>query len=423
MSDKPAQPMAANTAALAAHAIEACRRLAEFTEVPGTTMRTFLSPPMRQAHAYLRAWMERLGMAVRVDAAGNLRGVYAGRQATCGRLLIGSHLDTVPDAGAFDGVLGVVLGLALVESLAGEAMEFAIEVIAFSEEEGVRFGVPFIGSRALVGNIDDALLALEDKEGVTVRQAMSDFGLDTALLPGSVADEDAFAYVEFHIEQGPVLEDLGLSLGIVEAIAGQTRLKISFKGKANHAGTTPMRLRRDALAGAAEWMVAVERKARCAPGLVATIGQIEARPGAGNVIPGETAMSLDVRHADDAVRTLAVESLLALAESIAAERGLLVASAMSLEQAAVPMDAKLTSQLEEAMNAAARQAHRMTSGAGHDAMVMARKIPSAMLFLRSPGGTSHHPDESVLQEDAEAALAVGYHLLRVLNDESMRRLL
>ncbi len=415
MTNSSPHSPAFDTASLAASVVQACRHLAEFTETPGSTKRTFLSLPMRDAHAYLRVWMERLGMAVRVDAAGNLRGVYAGHGGSAQRLIIGSHIDTVPNAGAFDGVLGVVLGLALVESLAGRRMHFAIEVVAFSEEEGVRFAMPFIGSRALVGDLDEASLATRDAAGTTVRQAIADFGLDAALLPDAVAGADVFGYIEFHIEQGPVLEDLGLKVAVVRAIAGQTRLKISFKGKANHAGATPMRLRRDALAGAAEWMVAVESKAKATPGLVATVGWIEAMPGAANVIPDEVALSLDVRHANDEARLLGVKSVLDIAQSIAAERGLAFSSITTLDQPAVAMDAKLSAGLEDAMRLAGEPVHRMTSGAGHDAMGMARAVPSAMLFLRSPGGISHHPDEDVSVGDVEAALNVGSRFLQSID--------
>lgn len=382
--------------------IARCRVLAECTEEPGFITRTFLSPPVHEVHGRLRGWMERAGMRVDIDAVGNLRGLYAASRADAPRLYVGSHLDTVPHAGAFDGILSVVLGLALVEQLGGRRLRFDIEVIGFSEEEGVRFGVPFIGSRAFAGDpVGDA----------RVDEAARAFGLDPSRIGEAQAVAGALGYLEFHIEQGPVLESLGLPLGVVQSIAGQSRLAIRFEGQANHAGTTPMHLRRDALAAAAEWIAAVEREARGTEGLVATVGCLDAKPGAVNVIAGTVEASLDVRHSADAVRTTAVAHLVRCAEQIGARRGLTVSWEQRLDQAAVPMDSGLTEMLERA---AGDRVHRMTSGAGHDAMIVARRMPTAMLFLRSPGGISHHPDETVLPEDVAAALATGMRFLELL---------
>lgn len=359
---------------------------------------------MHGVHADLRTWMQHAGMTVSIDAVGNIRGHYAGATVDAPRLIIGSHLDTVPHAGAFDGILGVVLGVELVELLIGRRFHFAIEVVGFSEEEGVRFGVPFIGSRALIGDIDDSLAALAG-------EAIRAYGLDPAKIPEARTTGPTVGYLEFHIEQGPVLESLNLSLGVVTAIAGQSRCDVRFEGHANHAGTTPMKLRHDALAGAAEWICAVEREALAGRDLVATVGKIDARPGAGNVIAGSAAMSLDVRHVDDGVRSGAVARLLDGAQQIAARRGLTFTSELRLDQAAAPMDAGLTELLAQALRAGEYPDHRMPSGAGHDAMIMAKRMPAAMLFLRSPGGISHHPDESVLAQDVAAALATGERFL------------
>jgi allantoate deiminase len=387
--------------------IARCRVLAELTEEPGFTTRTFLSEPMHAVHQHLRAWMEQAGMTVATDHVGNLRGLYPANCSIARRLFIGSHLDTVPRAGAFDGVLGVVLGVALIEKLVGRRMPFSIEVIGFSEEEGVRFGIPFIGSRALIGDVDDELLA-------RCGDAIVAFGLDPKRIGEARADHDALGYFEFHIEQGPVLESLGLPLGVVEAIAGQSRLDVHFEGKANHAGTTPMNLRRDALAGASEWIVAVEREARATPGAVATVGRMSVSPGAGNVVPGSVTASLDVRHAEDAVRHDLVARLLERAGQIAKGRCLTVSSEQRLDQPSVAMDSDLVQMLERAVTITGRPLHRMASGAGHDAMIVARRMPAAMLFLRSPGGISHHPDETVLAEDVGAALDVGMRFLEQL---------
>jgi allantoate deiminase len=361
----------------------------------------------------VQSWMEAAGMQVRVDALGNLRGVYSGKRPDAGqRLIIGSHLDTVPNAGAFDGVLGVMLGLSLIELLDGERLSCAIELVAFSEEEGVRFRVPFIGSHALVGRVDEELLAKADSDGVSVRQAMVNFGLDPAGVSSAALDAQAKGYLEFHIEQGPVLESEGLSLGVVEAIAGQTRGEMKFVGSANHAGTTPMHLRRDAVAAAAQWIGEVERLAFATKGLVATVGSVVALPGAGNVIAGEVTASLDVRHADDDVRAAAVRDIVAAAHSIARERGLTVEWKVQMEQRAVAMDMQLTKMVEDAVGDAGVIPYRMTSGAGHDAMIMAERVPSAMIFLRSPGGVSHHPNEAVREEDVAHALAAGLEFVR-----------
>src|SRR5277367_3406888 len=302
--------------------VDACRIIAGFSDSPDSVMRTYLSPAVREVHAYLRGWMDRLGMGVTIDAVGNLRGLHRSKRPRAPRLLLGSHIDTVPGSGAYDGVLGVVIALSLIESLEEQRLDFDVEVIAFSEEEGVRFATPFIGSRALIGEIDDALLQRADAQGITIEKAIEEFGLSPAEIPEAVLHEDSFAYVEFHIEQGPVLEDLNVGLGIVEAIVGQSRHELSFCGKSNHAGTAPMHLRHDALAGAAEWISAVERAALATPGLVATVGRVEAFPGAANVIPGEARVSFDIRHAVDSTRLAATAELLKAAGHIASARGL-----------------------------------------------------------------------------------------------------
>jgi allantoate deiminase len=355
--------------------------------------------------------MEPLGAEVQIDAAGNFRGIYPAQQANAPHLLIGSHLDTVPNAGAYDGILGVVLAVALLDELRGRRFPFAIEVVGFSEEEGVRFGTPFIGSRALVGRLDDELLGVLDVRGVSVREAIKEFGLNPEKISQAGLEEKTLGYLEFHIEQGPVLEELNLPLAAVEAIAGQSRLEFTFLGRANHAGTTPMRLRCDAVAGAAEWIGTVERLAGSVAGLVATVGKIGAMPGAANVIAGEARLTLDVRHGSDETRRRAVEGLICNAQEIAVRRGLSVRERTLLSQSAVAMDPFLISEIEQAIVKTGCQPYRMASGAGHDAMIMAEKVPSAMIFLRSPGGISHDPAESVTGEDVEKAIECGLHLL------------
>lgn len=399
--------------AKAREVIRVCRELAQLSEEAGVTTRTFLSPPMREVHARLTQWMERAGMTVAVDAAGNLRASYPGTSDNGQRLVIGSHLDTVPHAGAFDGVLGVVMGVALVDLLERRDLPFAIEVVGFSEEEGVRFGIPFIGSRALAGTLDEELLARRDAAGTSVRDAIVHFGLDPARLP-EARIKDCLGYLEFHIEQGPVLDSLSLPLGVVTAIVGQTRLNLTFTGAANHAGTTPMDARRDALAGAAEWIALVEKEARDVFDLVATVGRLEVAPGATNVIAGRAIASLDVRHEDAGTRKSCVERLVSAARAIALRRNLGVTVDARLDQSTVPMNDGLTALVARAVDRTGSPLHLMTSGAGHDAMILAPQMPVAMLFLRSPGGISHHPDENVYEGDVAAALAVGRQLIEDL---------
>src|SRR5271157_4070206 len=228
-----------------------CKRLATFSEDPGSTRRTFLSPPMRDCHLEISRWLTAAAAEVTVDAAGNLRGFYSAAQSGAPRLLIGSHLDTIPNAGAYDGVLGVVVAVALLEALKGRRLPFGLEVVGFSEEEGVRFGTPFIGSRALVGTLDEKLLNVCDAQGISVREAIANFGLNPKEIAQAELGRNILGYLEFHIEQGPVLESLNQPLAAVEAIAGQSRLQFAFLGRGNHAGTTPMPLRYDAIAGAA----------------------------------------------------------------------------------------------------------------------------------------------------------------------------
>jgi allantoate deiminase len=392
-------------------AIERCRKLASFSEDALGTRRTFLSPPMRDCHREIMAWLAPLGVEVRIDAAGNLRALYPGPDRDAARLLIGSHLDTVPNAGAFDGILGVVLGIALLESLAGAHLPFAIELLGFSEEEGVRFGAPFIGSRALVGRLDAELLGRMDAKGTSVRQAIEDYGLDPGEIRSAAVTGDELGYLEFHIEQGPVLEEVHRALGVVETIAGQSRLEFVFAGSTNHAGTTPMKLRRDAMAGAAEWIGAVEHEAHSVPELVATVGSLAVKPGAVNVIAGEARATLDVRHGSDELRHAAVETLTGAATDIATRRRLSVRHSVLLNQPSVAMDRALARRAEEAIRRAGCEPYRMVSGAGHDAMILAEKIPSALIFLRTPGGISHDPAEAVRVEDVAKAIEAGSHLL------------
>jgi allantoate deiminase len=393
--------------------IERCRELARVTDVPGQTTRLFLSPATRDAHTLLLWWMRNAGLQGRVDDAGNLRGARLAAGDSAARVVLFSHIDTVPNAGAFDGPLGVVLAIEALEMLAEEPVPFSVEVIAFSEEEGVRFGFPFFGSMAATGQVVQATLERRDQNGVSVAEALYGFGLRPQNIANSCAlAAETFAALEVHIEQGPVLEAEDLSLGVVEAIVGQSRFELTFTGEANHAGTTPMRLRHDALAAAAQWITEVERYAANYQQLVATVGQLEVSPGAVNVVPGSVRATLDVRHPKDESRHAAVANLLTKAELAAAQRGVRVSAKAMSKQATVAMNRELTVALQQAAHRAGFETHQMFSGAGHDAMILASHVPTTMLFVRSPGGLSHHPDEAVRVDDVEAALATVLEFLR-----------
>lgn len=407
----------------AGEVIRWCRQLATLSEDKNAITRTFLSKPMRDVHTALAVWMARVGMTVRVDAIGNIRGVYPprvlpGPAAAVPRFYIGSHLDTVPDAGAFDGVLGTVMAVALVELLGEKRFPFAIEVVGFSDEEGVRFGAPFLGSRALAGTFDTALLDRLDAAGRPLRDAIRHFGLEPNRIPDAQAPGDALGYLEFHIEQGPVLENLNLPLAVVDVISGQSRVEVTFDGAAAHAGTTPMKIRKDALACAAAWITEVEREALTTSGLVATVGKIAVEPGVSNVVPARAVVSLDVRHPADRMREAAMERLSNAARDIATSRGLNLTWELRLDQPSVAMDTSIAAMLDRAIEQSGTAAHRMPSGAGHDAMVLAAKMPVGMMFLRCEGGISHHPAENVREDDVAAALDAG---LRFLNELELAR--
>ena len=401
----------ADLRAVAATTLAHCDAVAGCTDEPGQITRTFLSPAMERCNRLVQEWMGSAGMAVNVDLVGNLRGYYAASSEPAPRLIIGSHLDTVPNAGRYDGVLGVMLGIGLVEALAGRRYGFGIEVIGFSDEEGVRYGLPFIGSRAATGTLLAPHLARRDPKGVAMYAALDAFHTAHPDATDAALDPSARGYLEFHIEQGPVLEDAGQPLGVVEAIAGQSRATITFRGRAGHAGTTPMFLRRDALAAAAEWLTAVESAAASMPGLVATTGRISCEPDAANVIPGIVRCSLDVRHADDAIRRAAMEDFLRTAEGIGRRREIEIEHILEYDQAAVRLDRSLVALADKSVSEGGLSPRHMTSGAGHDAMILAARVPSVMIFLRSPGGISHHPDEAVYAEDVAAALRAGVRFL------------
>jgi allantoate deiminase len=360
-------------------------------------------------------------MTVRVDAIGNLIGNYAGATPDAKILLLGSHLDTVRDAGRFDGPLGVLLPIVALAELKsrGVQLPFHVEVVGFSEEEGVRFASAYLGCEGYSGQLKESSLRLRDAGGVTVRQALEEFNSGTFVLPKPAhASSDLLGYVEVHIEQGPVLEAQKLAVGVVSAIAGQSRFQLTWTGKAGHAGTTPMAMRRDAFAGAAEFALAAEKLARGTAGLVATIGSLTISPGAANVISGQVVHTLDVRHAKDAARKAALFKLGRLAARIAKSRGLKVAWQRTQDHGAVACSPKLTALLARSVKAVQGKTISLVSGAGHDGVVMSRLAPVAMLFVRCRDGLSHHPDEAASPKDIGVALEVMIDFLQRLAAET-----
>jgi allantoate deiminase len=386
--------------------------LAQVTDEPGQLTRTFLSPAMRRANALVATWMRAAGLATREDTVGNLIGRLEAPTAPRARtLLLGSHLDTVRDAGRFDGALGVLLPIVALAELRrrGVTLPFAVEVLGFSEEEGVRFASAYLGSKGYCGQLRAADLKLTDAAGLNVRTALETL-TPTAqpfVLPRRAhAPRDLLGYVEVHIEQGPVLEAKKLAVGVVSAIAGQTRAKLAFHGRAGHAGTTPMPLRRDALAGAAEFTLAAEALARRTPGLVATVGTMSVAPGAANVIPAAATFSVDLRHPRDVVRRSALRQLRATAARIARRRQLTFTWNTTQDNAAVTCSPALTAALTASVRAVQGKTLALSSGAGHDAVVLSALTPVAMVFVRSRAGLSHHPDEFSSPADIALALEV-----------------
>ena len=381
--------------------------VAPYSEADDMLVRRFLTSAHEEALDTLAFWMQQAGMSARRDAAGNLVGRYEGEAPGAPALLIGSHIDSVRNGGRYDGALGVMLGIDVVEALsnAGRRLPFAVEVIAFGDEEGSRFPASMVCSRAVAGTVDPRVMEMADAEGVSLARAFADFGLDpTRLEEAARKPGEVLAFLEAHIEQGPVLEAEGLALGVVTAIAAQKRLMVRFTGMAGHAGTTPMSLRKDPGPAAAEAILALERICSGAKdGLVGTVGRISALPGAFNVIPGAVEFSMDVRSEVAATRDAAVAAVTAEIEAIAARRGLTVSVTLMQDLAASPCDPDLTALLEEAVAATGQAARRLPSGAGHDAMVIADLCPTAMLFIRCEGGISHNPREAVTEADCALA--------------------
>jgi len=389
--------------------LERCESLAQHSELPGGLTRVFLSPQARAASDKVLGWMREAGMQAKLDAIGNAVGRYEAARPGLPCLMLGSHLDTVRDAGKYDGMLGVISALECVSFLSSRnrRLPFAIEVIGFGDEEGVRFGTTLLGSRAVAGTFDMDVLKAKDAQGKTMAEALREFGLETSGIPKLARRKgDVLAYAELHIEQGPVLEAEGLPVGVVTAINGFSRLRVTLRGAAGHAGTVPMNLRRDALAGAAECALAVERVARSHAELVGTVGRFEARPGAINVIPGEVMFTVDVRAPQDSLREHAVAQIRSEIESVSRNRKL-TGEIESLQHFGVTTCApRLIERMERAVASQGFRVRRLPSGAGHDGMALAAITEICMLFVRCKGGISHSPLESITREDAAAGVRV-----------------
>lgn len=392
-------------------------QLGAISETPENLARIFLSPEHRVAADLLMSWMKDAGMAAHLDAIGNVCGRYEGERPGLPCLMLGSHYDTVRDAGKWDGPLGIVTAITCIADLnrRGVRLPFAIEVTGFADEEGVRFASTLLGSRAVAGTFDESLLKTRDASGITMGEAMAQFGLDPDHIGAAArARRELHAYVELHIEQGPVLEQQNLPVGVVTAISGATRLAASLTGMAGHAGTVPMALRRDALAGAAECIVAVEAFCKTDDaGLVGTVGAITALPGATNVIPGRVSFTLDIRAPADAHRKLAVAEIVRRIEAIAKRRDLALQIDVTHENRTVPCAPWLKAQVAEAVAGEGFGVFELPSGAGHDGMAMIDISDVAMLFVRCRGGISHHPAEHVEPADADAGARV---LLRLIEN-------
>ena len=402
---------------LARTVMQRAAALGRISEHPQYLLRRSYTEAMREANAAVTGWMEQAEMTVRLDHTGNLVGRYGTDDPAAPTFIFGSHLDSVRNAGAYDGPLGVLLALAAVERirLRGEQLPFGIEIICFADEEGLRWGTAYLGSKAIAGTFDTGYLDRIDADGTTLAAAMRAFGGNPERIGDDRRDRARIlGYCEAHIEQGPVLEAHDLPVGLVTAIAGQSRFALAFTGTAGHAGTVPMALRHDALCAAAEFVVAVETYARTTPGLMATVGEFAVEPAASNVIPGHVSLTLDVRHADDAIRLEACHTLQDRMAGIAAVRAVGYSWEAVQETRAVACDIRLSELLARAAAHTGYDPFHLPSGAGHDAVAMADLTPIAMLFVRCAGGISHNPAESVQERDVAVAIDVLTHFITLL---------
>ncbi|HXW19917.1 MAG TPA: allantoate amidohydrolase [Roseiarcus sp.] len=380
--------------------------LVKFSDEDGALTRLYLSKAHREAAKQFIAWCAEAGVDAKIDASGNVWGRYEGKAPGAPALMLGSHIDTVRNAGRYDGNLGALAALAVVEALAasGERLDHAVEIVAFGDEEGVRFPTTLTGSRALAGLFARAALDQKDADGVTMRDALVAFGCDPDGV-GALRGRNIAAFVELHIEQGPVLEAENLAVGVVTAINGATRLHAKVVGLAGHSGAVPMGLRRDALTAAAEMMLLIEARARIEDDLVGTVGRVDVEPGAVNVIPGEVRFTVDIRAPRDEQRRRAVSDISKRLSAIAATRNVELTLTQTHEAGAYACHASVIAGLKDSVERVyGAPARLLPSGAGHDTMVMGQLCPAGMLFLRCKGGISHNPEESITTEDAEVGL-------------------
>ena len=399
--------------------VQRLKALAQHTDVTGEMTRLSLSSAHRAAAEDVLAMFRAAGMAAEIDPLGSVIGRYASDRNEAKTLILGSHLDTVPNGGIYDGILGVMAGLAVVEELTrqNKRLPFSIEVMAFSDEEGVRFPSSFSSSRAVAGRFDEKCLQERDRDGISREEALKAFGCDASRWREVGREpERLLGYLELHIEQGPVLEAQNEALGVVSAITGVSRGRISVTGKAGHAGTTPMELRQDALAAAAEMLLAIEKLGRETDDLVTTVGVLDVVSPAVNVIPGRVSFSYDIRSPKDAIRVRAIALAMGRAKEIAVERGVSVDIAMSAATPAATCDPGLMQAFSDAIAKQGGMAHKLASGAGHDAMIFRNVCPQAMLFVRSKDGLSHHPDEFTEAEDIGKAAQALYDTVIALAD-------
>lgn len=393
---------------LAQSVFDQCEALAQFSQNEDNMDRRFLTKEHQQANAQTAIWMQEAGMTTWQDEAGNQCGRYACDNENAPTLLFGSHLDTVPNGGKYDGILGVLTPIALVKHLneSNITLPFHIEVVGFGDEEGTRFGTTLIGSRAISGNWGDHWHTLTDADDVSLPQAMSEFGLDydKAILANR-ANDNLLAFIEIHIEQGPVLEQENLPVGIVSSIAGAKRFQITLQGKAGHAGTVPMHLRQDAIVAFSHMSIAINEIAK-KHGIVATVGFVENAPNAVNVIPSRTQFSLDIRAEQDATRDAALAEIETTLDELAKNHRVSLQWHQTHSAPAVACDDKLQALLSQAVEESGIKPLTLFSGAGHDAMEIANICPMAMLFVRCKEGISHHPDEAIQVGDVAESLAV-----------------
>lgn len=403
---------------LGARAFERLEALRAYTDEPGKITRLYLSPSHIKSIDYIVDEMRKAGCdSVHVDALGTVVGRYEGKEKGQPALLIGSHIDTVVDGGAYDGALGVIAAIGIVEALhqQGERLDFAIEILGFGDEENVRFPANLTSSRALAGTLPDSALDARDEKGLSIRDALIANGFDPTQMKSLKRDPNSvIGYVEIHIEQGPVLEAENLPVGVVTAINGATRWALTVKGEPGHAGTVPMAMRHDALTAAAEMALAIEKIGQTHESVVATVGRFQAYPGAVNVIPGEVRFSLDTRSPDDSVREKVTAAIEKECKAIAAQRHVTLHIEPLSSARATPMAQSFITGLSDAIGRRQISPLLLPSGAGHDAMAMAELCPAGMMFVRCKGGISHSPLESMTEDDCDTALDVLLDFVKTL---------